>query len=62
MIPKTETHNRRNVSVQISLRGILWLIWDDTLRRVHNVVYFAGSLHVDRTLIRDPFVNKPGLG
>ena len=31
---------RRNVSARISLRGLRWLIWVDTLRRVNNVFYF----------------------
>ena len=32
---------RRNVSAPISLRGLLRLIWVDTLRRVHNIGFLA---------------------
>ena len=35
---------RRNVSARISLRGLRRLIWDDTLRRGHNVGFLTGWL------------------
>ena len=32
------------MSIRVSLRGMLKLIRDDTLRRVHNVCFLAGRL------------------
>ena len=33
------------MSIRVSLRGMLMLIWTDTLRRVYNVGFLAGRLN-----------------
>ena len=43
------------MSIRVSLRVMLRLIWIDTLRRVHNVGFLEGWLiHV----IKDPFTMR----
>ena len=43
------------MSNRISLRGMLRLIWVDTLRRVHNVGFLVGRLKIIPT---DPHMSK----
>ena len=43
---KQKIHSRWTVSVRVSLRGMLRLIWVTTLRRVHSVGFLVGWLTV----------------
>ena len=52
MNPETENLQEANISIRVSMRGMLRMIWVYTLRRDHNVGFLAGRLIYKPTNLR----------